>query len=122
MENDVLTREQLSLRYGVDSEFVRVKTLAKIIGLAPATIYTHIREDSFPIPFRHLGGAPMVRVDDLLRWMNEDEAGFVIGALSEKLPVAEASGTLDPIDSVQSAIDRAMAKVAHSRARRARRA
>lgn len=124
MENvEQLTREQLASRYGVDSEFVRVKTLSKIIGLAPATIYTHIRERSFPIPHRHVGGAPMVRVDHLLRWMNEGEASFLVDLSSDKLVDAIApEDEVKPLDVVQSAIDRAMFKVAQSKARRLRRA
>lgn len=121
-DGEQLTREHLASRYGVEAEFVRVKTLAKIMGLAPATIYTHIRQDSLPIPYRHVGGAPMVRVDHLLRWMNEGGSAFVIDASVTKVatPGSDSQGS-QLMDPVQAAIDRAMAKVGQSRARRARR-
>lgn len=55
-------------RYGIDSAFVRVGTIAKILGLSPAAVYTAMREGRFFMPHRLLSSAPVVKLEDLARW------------------------------------------------------
>lgn len=58
----------LAERFGIESAFVRVATLAKILGLSSAAVYTAMREGRFFIPHRMLNSAPVVKLDDLARW------------------------------------------------------
>lgn len=62
-------REHLRRAYGVDSMFVRVKTLARILGIAPATIYASMRAGRFAMPHVVLCSAPLVRADHLVEWI-----------------------------------------------------
>ncbi len=69
-------REALSRRHGLRSEFVGVGKLSKILGIAPATIYGHMRTGRFFLPYRLFNVSPMVSLDDLARWYGS-EAGVV---------------------------------------------
>lgn len=62
----------LSSRYGIDSAFVRVETLAKVLGLAPSTIHTQMKAGRFCMPFRRISSIPVVKVDDLIAWYCDD--------------------------------------------------
>ncbi|WP_277188650.1 AlpA family transcriptional regulator [Caballeronia sp. BR00000012568055] len=55
--------------HGVESLFVRVKSLSKIMGIPPSTIYTLMREGRFEIPHRVVGSVPMVSALDLAEWL-----------------------------------------------------
>ncbi len=71
-------RAFLSAQFGIESAFVKVSTLSKVLGLAPATIYASIRRGTFFIPHRMLGSAPAVKFEDLVAWYCADaikEAG-----------------------------------------------
>lgn len=122
MENVAeLTREDLRARYGVESEFVRVKELSKIMGVSAATIYSQIRDGGFALPVRRVGEMPLVRVDHLLAWLNEpgEAARLVVRLPETDAARAEAAPPQpQPIDRMQAAIDSARAAVERSRARR----
>lgn len=121
MENVAeLTREDLRVRYGVESEFVRVKELAKIMGVSAATIYSQIRDGGFALPVRRVGEMPLVRVDHLLAWLNEPgETARLVLRWPEIGAAREGSAPPpQPVDRMQAAIERARAAVERSRARR----
>nr|WP_315392242.1 hypothetical protein [uncultured Duganella sp.] len=61
-------RLMLAAKHGITADFVRVGTLAKIMGMAPATIYTAMRQGRFCIRHRMVGAAPLVKLDDLVDW------------------------------------------------------
>ncbi len=65
-------REMLRRDYGIDSAFVRVPTLSKVLGLAQPTIYASMREGRFFLPHRLLNSSPAVRFEDLLEWYCSD--------------------------------------------------
>lgn len=69
-------RELLARRHGLRSDFVGVGQLSKILGIAPATIYGHIRTGRFFLPYRLFNVSPMVSLDDLARWYGS-RAGVV---------------------------------------------
>ena len=58
----------LIARFAIDSAFVRVEPLAKVLGIAPSTIYGQMRSGTFCIPFRKIGSTPVVKIDDLVDW------------------------------------------------------
>lgn len=63
----------LAERFAIDSAFVRVSTLARILGLAAPTIYAAMKAGRFPIPHRKVGTTPLVRLEDLARWYCEQD-------------------------------------------------
>ena len=60
--------ETLRQRYGIDSEFVRVAALSKVLGIAQPTIYSQMRSGTFFLPYRRLSSMPAVKFDDLVDW------------------------------------------------------
>lgn len=114
------TREDLRERYGIDAEFVRVKQLSKVTGLAAATIYTQIRHGAFPMPVRRLGEMPLVKVDHLLEWLNgSGEGGRIV--VRADAPSARGEGhkpVVEPADPLDAAIERAIKAVENAKARR----
>lgn len=62
------TLETLMTRLGVEAALIGVPKLARILGIAPSTIYAYIRSGRFFMPYRLVNGSPMVRVDDLIQW------------------------------------------------------
>ena len=63
----------LARRYRIESAFVRVAQLSKILGIAAPTIYTAMREGRFFLPHRMLCSMPAVRLDDLAEWYSSQE-------------------------------------------------
>lgn len=61
-------RAMLMSEFGIDSVFVGVPKLARILGLASSTIYGYMRRRVFFIPYRMINTTPMVRIDDLVHW------------------------------------------------------
>jgi len=61
-------REALKNDYGVSSMFIRVATLARILGINASTICAAMREQRFCLPHRLVGSSPLVRTDDLVAW------------------------------------------------------
>ncbi|WP_186073854.1 helix-turn-helix transcriptional regulator [Burkholderia gladioli] len=66
-------RESLARRYKIESAFVRVAQLSKILGIATPTIYSAMREGRFFLPHRMLCSMPAVRLDDLAEWYSRQE-------------------------------------------------
>lgn len=67
-EEKARAREVLIARYNIDSEFVRVETLSRVMGMSAAMIYAHIRKGTFCMPFRRVGAAPLIKLNDLIDW------------------------------------------------------
>ncbi|MEX3555516.1 MAG: hypothetical protein VB131_02435 [Burkholderia gladioli] len=55
--------------YGVQSMFVRVNTLSRIMGLAASTIRAAMRAGRFTLPHVVVCSAPLVRTDRLVDWI-----------------------------------------------------
>lgn len=68
-------REHLRETYGVESMFVRVKTLSRILGIAPATLRAAMRAGRFALPHVVVCSAPLVRADQLIDWILAQNAG-----------------------------------------------
>lgn len=64
----IRARQALSTRYAIESEFVGVPTLARILGMGETTIYEHIRKGKFFLPHRMMNKTPRVALDDLAAW------------------------------------------------------
>lgn len=54
--------------YRLSSAFIPVPKLALILGISPSTIWSHMRQQKFPIPYRMFNTTPMVCIDDLVDW------------------------------------------------------
>ncbi|CAE6760988.1 hypothetical protein G2912_14010 [Paraburkholderia aspalathi] len=68
MEEVQRAARALAEKYKIDSAFVRVSVLSRILGLAAPTIYAAMKAGRFPIPHRKVGSTPLVKLDDLARW------------------------------------------------------
>lgn len=68
MDHRERVAETLRQRYGIDSEFVRVAALSKVLGIAQPTIYSQMRSGTFFLPYRRLSSMPAVKFDDLVDW------------------------------------------------------
>lgn len=68
MDHRQRVAETLRQRYGIDSEFVRVAALSKVLGIAQPTIYSQMRSGTFFLPYRRLSSMPAVKFDDLVDW------------------------------------------------------
>jgi hypothetical protein len=86
----------LAERYKIDSAFVRVGMLSRILGLAAPTIYAAMKAGRFPIPHRKVGTTPLVKLDDLARWY-----------CAEELPRAPVAPTPEREASKPNVIDEA---------------
>lgn len=71
---DAQARRRLFVRmtlisdYRLSSAFIPVPKLALILGVSPSTIWSHMRQRKFPIPYRMFNTTPMVCIDDLVDW------------------------------------------------------
>jgi len=61
-------RSRLIAQYHLDSEYIGVGQLARILGLSPSAIYGHMRNGRFFIPYRMFNAAPKIFIDDLVEW------------------------------------------------------
>jgi DNA-binding CsgD family transcriptional regulator len=61
-------RATLIQEYRLASALIGVPKLALIMGLSPSTIWSHMRQRKFPIPYRMVNTTPMVGIDDLVDW------------------------------------------------------
>lgn len=61
-------RTTLISEFHIESAFIGVAKLAKILGLAPTTIYGYMRAGKFFIPYRMFNTSPMICIDDLVDW------------------------------------------------------
>lgn len=72
--DDAEARRRLFIRmtlindYRLSSAFIPVPKLALILGMSPSTIWSHMRQKRFPIPYRVFNTTPMVCIDDLVDW------------------------------------------------------
>lgn len=84
-------KAMLMAEYGIESAFVRVPALAKVLGLAESTIYALMRSDRFFLPHRLLGTVPAVRLEDLVAWYCEESEGEpkAEAAIKKESPRAE---------------------------------
>ena len=73
------TRERLAKEFGLTAAFVGVAKLAAVLGIAPSTIYGHMRAGRFFLPYRMFNASPMVRVDDLAAWLGSPEGVVAAG-------------------------------------------
>jgi len=61
-------KAMLMAQFGIESAFVRIPTMAKILGIAAPTIYASIRTGRFFLPHRMLNSVPVIKLDDLVEW------------------------------------------------------
>ena len=62
------TRRYLVSEFHLDSAFVPVQKLARVLGLSSSTIYSYIRQGKFFLPYRMFNTSPVVSLDDLVDW------------------------------------------------------
>lgn len=62
------TRAMLIDKFSITAAFVRVPTIAKVLGIAPGTIYASMRNGKFCIAHRLINSTPCVKLDDLVAW------------------------------------------------------
>ncbi|ATQ75806.1 hypothetical protein CR152_15675 [Massilia violaceinigra] len=112
------TKERLAKEFGVTAAFVGVTKLAAVLGIAPSTIYGHMRAGRFFLPYRMLNASPMVRVDDLADWLGSPDG--VIAAGEPRLgrrrvatPSEEGESSATPGDS-DARVDRIVAAALRS--------
>ncbi len=78
----------LAAQYEIDSAFVRVSMLSKIIGLSAPTIYAAMKAGRFPIPHRKVGTTPLVKLDDLAAWYcSQQQTSALKTTQHEEVPV-----------------------------------
>lgn len=70
----VWARKHLIATYKLDSAFIGVTQLALLLGIAPSTIYTHMRAGRFFLPYRLFNATPKVCIDDLIEWYCSGES------------------------------------------------
>ncbi len=89
-------RMTLISEFHIESAFVGVAKLAKILGLAPTTIYGYMRAGKFFIPYRMFNTSPMVCIDDLVDWYCSRDDFFIGSAMptniARAVPCAEQPG------------------------------
>ena len=61
-------RAMMVREFKIEAAFVDVPKLARIVGLAPSTLYGYIRAGSFFIPYRLVNERPLISLDDLVDW------------------------------------------------------
>lgn len=62
-------RAALLRDFHIEAAFIGVPKLARILSLAPSTIYGHVRARVFFIPHRMMNTTTMFLVDDVVDWM-----------------------------------------------------
>jgi len=61
-------RSRLVAQYNLESEYIGVVKLARILGLSASAIYSLIRAGRFFLPYRLFNAAPKIFIDDLVEW------------------------------------------------------
>lgn len=61
-------RAALESRYQIDSAFLRVGDLSRMMGIAGNSVRCQIREGRFPIAHRRIGNVVVVKFDDFVDW------------------------------------------------------
>ena len=80
----------LAAQYAIDSSFVRVAVLSRILGLSAPTIYAAMKAGRFPIPHRKVGATPLVKLDDLAAWYCSQERTQTVNQPARKAAEANA--------------------------------
>ena len=75
-------RSRLVAQYNLDSEYIGVGQLVRILGLSASAIYGHIRAGRFFLPYRLFNAAPKIFIDDLVEWHCSGQG--VVPAFGEK--------------------------------------
>ena len=78
-------RQYLVSQFHLDSAFVPVQKLSRVLGLSPSTIYGYMRQGKFFLPYRMFNTSPVVSLDDLVDW-------YVAGETVAACPPAEGAG------------------------------
>lgn len=90
------TRSRIARDYRIESEYVQIPKLARIVGFAPSTLYGYIRTGSFFLPYRLLNSTVVVSLDDLAAWLCSSDG--VVPPRAEA-PRPERRGALRPSES-----------------------
>ena len=78
------TRAALASEFHVEAAFVGVPKLARILGIAPSTIYGCMRRGAFFIPYRMFNSMAMVSMQDLAEWHCSTQGVIPAAALSRR--------------------------------------
>lgn len=62
------TQRRLATRFGINSEFVRVPDLSKILGISSNAIYSQMRNRTFPVAHKRVGNVVLVKFIDFVDW------------------------------------------------------
>lgn len=107
-------RMTLISEFHIESAFIGVAKLAKILGLAPTTIYGYMRGGNFFIPYRMFNTSPMVCIDDLVDWYcSRDDMLFGAAATANFASAASVAAPHAPkgreVEDPQQVADRIVA-------------
>jgi hypothetical protein len=91
--------KMLSEKFGIESAFVRVEILAKVLGLAPSTIYTQLKAGRFCMPFRRVNTIPLVKVEDLINWYCDPGAEPALAPVLAVAALPEVAVSVAPVRS-----------------------
>lgn len=86
-------RAALAVRFSIDSEFLRVADLARMLSVSGNCVRAQIRQGRFPMPHRKIGSAILVKFDDFLDWHCAEAPGAALPAASGP---GAASGSSEP--------------------------
>lgn len=85
-------------RLGVKGDFIRVRQLAKALGISGTSIHSQIRRGTFPIPHRRVGNVVLVRLSDYMMWFEDGSRG--VSTVAEPVSADTITGPL--VDELQS--------------------
>lgn len=87
------TKKRLMRDFHVEAAFVGVPKLGRILGLAPSTIYGHVRAGVFFIPHRMMNTTTVFLFDDVVDWICEEQpTGHALAAVPEPAGAVGGSG------------------------------
>ncbi|MGS1004387.1 helix-turn-helix transcriptional regulator [Burkholderia glumae] len=112
-------KDFLARQYKIDSAFVRVVMLAKILGISSATIYSAVRAGRFFLPHKMLCSMPAFRLDDLAEWYCQQDQPATVAVRRQRDERAEETAGQQKIDDKtrEAMIARALAKARAERER-----
>jgi predicted DNA-binding transcriptional regulator AlpA len=61
-------RAKLAQDFSIDTTYVGVPKLSRILGIAPSTIYGYMRQGQFFMPYRIINTTAMIALDDIAEW------------------------------------------------------
>lgn len=83
-------RERLAKEFSIDTIYVGVPKLSRIIGIAPSTIYGYMRRGEFFMPYRMINTTAMISLDDIAEW-HCSSVGVIPAMASAPTPKATAA-------------------------------